>query len=350
MLAVTGLMLTFGLQAVQADGNRYCSREVPGQLAAIHQALEDFLARNKRYPRPAIRNLGANHAAYGNEVSDTTDPGIARIGGGAPVLIGALPHGTLGLGSSFGGDCWGNQFTYAITEAFTTTEGYGNGDISGGIRLRRGTLAAPLVIADDAAYVVLSHGAKALGASPASYAGAARACNAAAADASVRRIDKENCDTLNATFFQAAFHPGEENAEFFDDYVVSASRPPVAPPAGSCAAETIRWGDGCEAPALVTLGGLSVPLTNIANGYTGTAVSVCNSGVRTTVLGVCLPVGLCSATNPRTGDAMSLLTGVTMQFGTGVCKRYACCNGSVSITPLSPCPLLDLPGLNISCP
>lgn len=39
----------------------------------------------------------------------------------------------------------------------------------------------------------------------------------------------------------------------------------------------------CAAPTVVTLGGLSVSLTNIHSGYTGLALSTCSGGTRTGV-------------------------------------------------------------------
>ena len=91
-------------------------------------------------------------------------------------------------------------------------------------------------------------------------------------------------------------------------------------------------------------------VTNQTPGYTGIALSTCMNGTRTTV-GVCLPVGACATTSPRDGSSIILLTGVGMNFGANICQRYACCNGTVSITPLSPCLLpVDLPGITISCP
>lgn len=343
-LAVIGLMTGFGLRLAEAHNNDTCSRAMPDTIAAIQHALEQFEAAHSRYPLPASRQLGINHPAYGREVASATDPTIHRVLQTPPLIIGALPHATLGLPLELAQDCWGNQYTYAVTESFTTVSGYADGSVVGAIHVRSGTLSSWQSLTTEAAYIVFSHGSDALGASPASHNGTAITCNAAQADASITRIDKENCDTTNGIFYASPINTSASSS-FFDDHVAYAVRPTLPP--NSCASGTVTWGN-CEGTALLTLLGLSVNVTNTKPGYTGLAVSTCNNGVRNT-LGVCLPIGACVITSPRDGQPASMLTGTTINFGSGVCKTYKCCSGGVTISPLSPCALpLDLPGIG-SC-
>lgn len=348
-LVLMGVMSGFVVQVSAGQRGQQCWMDTAQQLPAIQQALEDYAAAKGRFPRPAAQGVGPHDGAYGSEVA-TVDSTILTTGTGPNrVLIGVVPHNTLGLHSAMAEDCWGNKITYAVSESYTITSLYADPNLQGVITVKQGTLAAPKLVSATVGYVVVSHGAEALGAVPASYTGPPRTCNGAQADASVTRIDKENCDDANAVYFASASNAGTIDADFFDDQIVFGGNPPIPP--GSCASQTVSWGTHCSGTAMITLLGLSVNITNTAPGYTGLALSTCNAGIRQTVGLACLPIGACETTNPRTGNPLLLLTGIGMNFGTGVCKKYACCNGSVSITPLSPCLLpVDLPGLSISCP
>lgn len=346
-LLLLSFMVSFSVQAFQSDTEGACRTRTDQQLQQIRQHLANFVARTGRYPLPAGRSIGIGNAAYGSEVATPTDTRIHRIVATQPVLVGALPHASIGLPMEMGSDCWGTKFTYAVTESHTTTVGYAAAAQEGGITVRNGRPSQYQIVTTKASYVVVSHGADALGGSAMNYQGSLKTCNSEAGDGSIQRVDKENCDTLDTVFYSTPRNSGDTASRFFDDHLIMAERPNV--PEASCAAQTVTWGSGCSAPALLTLGGLSVNVTNIAAGYTGVALSTCTNGVRST-LGVCLPIGFCTTTNPRTGNPMTLLTGVGMNFGPGICKRYACCSGVVSITPLAICPIIDLPGLAISCP
>ena len=344
-LVIVSVMTGFALHYINGRAAHQCTRSTAQELAFMQTAIDQFVAANGRYPRPATRNLHASDRHYGREVTHALDNSIARVALANPVLIGGVPHVTLGLPSELGADCWGHKFTYAVTETMTTTTGYATSTTTGGIILRYGTLSESQQLDSEAAYAIVSHGPDALGATPANHSGDPITCNQEQGRASVKRIDKENCDTNNATFYLSEINTSSEE-RFFDDYVVVANRP-VLPK--DCPAQTVSWGGNCSGPAALTLAGLSLNVTNTAAGYTGLALSICNNGVRSTA-GVCLPAGACIYTSPRDGTTASLLTLTTMNYGTGVCKTYKCCNGSISIGP-SPCLSgMDVPGIALSCP
>lgn len=352
VLAILGLMLGYGLFLSDSTAAGRCLAETHQQMVDVRLALERHVADTQRYPLPAGRSVSDMHPDFGHAVATGTDARIDRVAGARPVLIGALPFATLGLSPDMGRDCWGHMFTYAVTEVLTTETGYKDPVQRGGIEIRHGTLSVHMLLADDAAYAVVSHGQDALGSTPFGYDGEKRNCNGAWGDASVRRIDKENCDTLNPVLFAADHRDGDADEElFFDDVVLYTRRPAQAPPAPeqpSCEGGMIEWGGNCKASALITLLGLSVTLTNINSGYTGVAISTCQpNGVRQTI-GTCLPIGTCTSTSPR-GGPLVLLTGVSMNYGPGICKRYSCCQGNIHISSLGVCPLLDLPGTAV-CP
>lgn len=345
-LLILSLILGMGLQWWARTGAASCTRSTPDELATMQNAIDQFVAANGRYPLPASRRIGVNDPAYGREASGPFDPSIVRIPQSSPVLVGALPHVTLNLPNELASDCWGHKFTYAVTETFTTAAGYNNTANFGGIVLRYGKIANSQELDKEAAYAIVSHGADALGASSASYTGPEINCNSVATDLSQPRIDKENCDTINSIFYMSEITTAEPD-RYFDDYVVVANR--VVSP-GDCAASAVTWGGNCQGNALLTLGGLSVNVTNTTPGYTGLAVSTCTNGVRST-LGVCLPVGACIYNNPRNASPTAVLTLTSINYGQGICKTYKCCNGNVTVTPLVPClSSLDLPGVALSCP
>jgi type II secretory pathway pseudopilin PulG len=347
-LLIAGLFGSMAATMLAARSSAACDASMPVHIRQIQEQLDAYAQRAGRYPRPASLGASPSESGYGDETA-TGSNAIATVSvGSTRVLIGALPHNLLSLATGLSSDCWGNKYRYAVTETYTIATHYADPNLQGAITLRRNSLASPDTISTTVGYVILSHGADALGANPAGHSGAARHCNAEQADASVARIDKENCDTTNAVFYATEYNSGDNAPLFFDDWIVYGGNPELPP--GSCGADTVHWGTYCSAQISITIAGLGINLTNTANGYTGVALSTCHNGTRIT-LGTCLPIGACPATNPRTGDPMLLLTGIGMNFGTGVCKKYACCNGGVSVTDLSPCLLpVDLPGISIICP
>lgn len=357
VLAIIGMMTGYALKLGQDNKSDACRVETQAAMNRLPQILEQYAAVYNRLPRPAGRSFRSGDLAYGLEAVGAGDGAIDRVGGAHPILIGGLPFATFGLSADEGVDCWGNKLTYAVTQALT--ESVTRGEYlaaEGGIEMRSGTLASWVVREASGSYVVISHGHDALGASARNYAGTKKNCNMAQADGSITRIDKENCDTNNAVFYNAPFSDGSVQANFFDDLVIYGSHKiydGAAPPDSSdCSGGIITWGpnDKCAAPALLTLAGISVPLTNINSGYTGTTLSFCHNGERTNLLPVCLPVGTCTGPSPRGGLPMILLSGLSMNFGTGVCKKYSCCNGYWAVSNISPClSPLDLPGLASGC-
>lgn len=287
-LVVVGFIAVYSVTMIGNDPMAGCSLLPNEQLARMQAAIDQFVTTNRRYPLPASRNIGITNPKYGVEVSSPLDSSVNLVPGLQPVLIGAVPHATLGLSNDDASDCWGSKFTYAVTQSMTTTLGYASQLNVGGIILRNGTLTSWQLVDPNIAYLIFSHGPMKLGASAANYSGAAINCNATYLDITNLEVDKENCDTLNAIFVSADtnYNPGNR---FFDDTVVTGTRPPYLPP--NCPAETVSWGMGCQAPALLTLLGLSINVTNVRTGFTGVALSTCTNGVRSTV-GLCLPLGL----------------------------------------------------------
>jgi len=286
---LVALMCGFSVEAYETAQQVDCALRTQTAMSEINTALERYTQRYGRLPLPASRSTSTTAPLYGHEVASGMDMGIHRVAGVKPVLIGALPHGTLRMQTEWAADCWGNKFTYAVTEALTTSAGYAITANTGGITLREGTPLSYTTTTTKASYIVVSHGASSLGASPLGYNGPLRTCNSEAMDSSILRTDKQNCDTQDAVYYTNAVPTATMDRsapQFNDDILVMVERTPPLP--ANCTAGTVNWGMGCEAPALLTLAGLSVNVTNVRAGLTGVALSSCFNGTRTTV-GVCLP-------------------------------------------------------------
>lgn len=236
VLIIVSLMTGFGLQVFQTTGSIDCYAKTEKQLAEINRALQAFIAANNRLPKPAFPGLGSNDPTFGYEAKGTqTDATQANYGiagaTGVPsgmnnsggVLFGTIPHIPLGLGIDSAADCWGNKFTYAVTNVLTSsdaTSGYPGSLVAGAITLNNNTLASPNLMTANVDYVVISHGMNQMGATPMRAANMTRRhCEGYAGTL----IDKENCDVAtagNATFFNSRRNVGSDAVNYFDDLVV----------------------------------------------------------------------------------------------------------------------------------
>lgn len=232
-LVIISLMTGFALQAGNALNPNTCLERSQTQILRIREALESFQWSQGRLPKPARAELGSNDAGFGSEargsVTDTTNPaygtdipsGMTQTNG---VLFGAIPHVTLGLTIADASDCWGSQFTYAVTNTLTSNNSASSsGQIPGTITIKRETLANALPVIDTAAFVLVSHGPDKRGATRMAATGAAGNCNNEPGNA----IDRENCDTGNTIFFIGDLNEAE-GARHFDDIVAFGMAPPVS--------------------------------------------------------------------------------------------------------------------------
>lgn len=215
-LLIIGLMaaLLLRTEAVVAPSN--CIPQTQEKLAHISASIDSYVRSQNRYPVPASRTLGVSDPSFGHEASLGDIDSIANAG--HAVLAGALPFHALGLGDDYAADCWGNKFSYFVTEDLTVTGG-GSGTAQGVIELRS---APSAVITSNAAYAVISHGETAEGAAPKNYSGADRRW----CDVGLAR-DSENCDGKaaggNAVLYAAPMSVAA-GADFFDDLIAFAAK------------------------------------------------------------------------------------------------------------------------------
>jgi len=223
-LVIVGMMVGFGSQVMKASVSD-CPAQTTAQIAAIKDSLQAYVRSKGIYPRPAGRGRGETNPQFGRSVATNTDTYITRLNSGGYVLFGALPFQTLGLPSSFASDCWGNKFTYIVTENLTI-DAATYGTSAGNIVVKTGTLATPSTIISNAAYAVISHGPNGT-----TVGGVRRNFDSAVAATQGwctvgTGIDTENCDVGNNVIFMAAYNAGAgAGANYFDDLVGTTAKP-----------------------------------------------------------------------------------------------------------------------------
>lgn len=234
VLVVIGLMTTVFVTAGGGTQASECNTKTTEQLRQIQRYVQGYVASNGRLPRPALVTLGSSQGEFGKEVASLPNADLVDTG---TVLIGSLPHVTLGLPQEFGSDCWGKKFTYAVTKSLTSSDpATGYTPSAGGIIMRTGTRAAPQDLMTNGSYIVISHGPDQVGGTPLSAADSTpRWCNLADGT----EIDRENCDASNNVFFDGFPNKGDVAANNFDDLIIFESKtaPPGAPPS-----TTYAWG------------------------------------------------------------------------------------------------------------
>ncbi|PZP87313.1 MAG: hypothetical protein DI582_00660 [Azospirillum brasilense] len=338
VLVLVGIISAAALTFSDSDNGQACYEKTQAQLATIQGAMHDFSMRNQRLPAPARMDIGSNHGQFGQEVSNTAD--VVNNGN---VLVGALPHATLGLPLSDAADCWNSKLVYAVSATLITTNpttGYPS-KTAGAITVNANNRLSPTAAANRVDYIVLSNGINRMGATPLSASDQpARNCNGASSNV----IDQENCDTGNggnAVFFDAMRTLGDANDAYFDDVVIYAKRNL------SCEAGTaVNWSDCAGALGATLSNGSATSVTNTNTGYAGTVTVTCDdgsltqSGASCTGTSSCPPQsygwGNCSGTTSAVvaHNAGAIITNTAVNY-TG--EANVTCNNGAFIANSSTC-------------
>lgn len=354
VLVVLGLMTGFGLQLFRVNGDLACYQRTQRQLAVIQQRLDSYARANNRYPKPAIMTVGSNSARYGIEgpISYTPDSldyakaapsSIAFVTLTAPVgsepalpasskvLIGALPHVTLGLPGDYAADCWGNKYLYAVTNYLTSSHAAGYPAETGRIRIHTGTAAAPVVLTNRAAYAVISPGQNRYGANPLTGQDLAyRACVLNTA-----RLETQNCNISNSIgtadeiFFSAPFNDVAGATNQFDDLIIYSEKYEALAdcPTGSA----ISWASGnCSATLAATLprNGVIYAVPSTSATHSGTATLTCTNGTLGTSDESCAALAGCAAPSCALNGLPASILGWATVADTNQCTSGCVANGS----------------------
>lgn len=227
VLAIAGLILAALLSAYNQYQARKGLEDTQARMNSISAAIMLFYSENGRYPCPASHTLSVNDANSGKESCPAATPaigscdsGICRAAGARdvggdgnpdPVLIGTVPYKDLNISLNLSMqntfDGYGQQFTYAVTEALTDQLTFD--ETAGAIGVTSETGISVITPADSGHVVIVSHGPDAKGGyTPEGLQ--ARACAAG-------QMDGENCDD-DANFIAGIRSMGS-NADYYDDMV-----------------------------------------------------------------------------------------------------------------------------------
>jgi prepilin-type N-terminal cleavage/methylation domain-containing protein len=309
VLIIIGLMAGLVLSVGKPDSGA-CYTKTKQQLGTIEAELDRFARANSRLPAPALAGQGSNNPAFGTE----TASGNASVTVGSDaVLVGMLPHASLGLDSSFASDCWGNRLTYAVTRSLTSSNastGFPNPANNGQITIRSGAGGTVTTLASDMAYAVVSHGEDGFGATPLSSGDLSpRNCSGTGES----KLDRENCDiaagNLNAIFFVTDFNNGKGAANYFDDLLAYAVKPTVNVPM-DCVEQSQNWPPGCGALVPGLMNNNSATVANTIPYHQGSATFTCTGGLLAISGATCTPTPDC------VGNTASWAPGCSAPFNT----------------------------------
>lgn len=232
VVAVSGLMLGYMLQAGTISNNKECYVSTKVQLQAIRNAIDIFARKNDRLPMPAARNVGIESTTYGREASGAD---IDTVG---TASWGALPFQTLGMPSTFAGDCWGNKFTYVVTTALTTDNTSGGFKDSTVIGTLTQKTTTTVNFSTTTAYAVISHGEDGLGAVKLNYS-AANPSHGWCAGVDLKHL---NCLATSADVGAGVFNNGKDaGTAYFDDLIAASGKPQIIEEASG--SNIYCWGD-----------------------------------------------------------------------------------------------------------
>lgn len=227
-LLLAGLMAAFIIK-ISAGANRAdCYVTTKAQMEQLKNAVERFSIKNDRFPRPARRNVGVQDLAYGREAL-ATDIDRLDNGDGTFALFGALPFQALGIPVENASDCWGNKYSYVVTEALTsnsTSNGFLDPLTKGGFSLRGD---AGTTFLNEVGYAIISHGEDGFGAVKNNY-------SSGVIDTVASRgwctfdgaypLNTQNCDVQNNILVNAQFNDGQNGGNrFYDDLIVYRGKP-----------------------------------------------------------------------------------------------------------------------------
>ncbi len=214
VLAIIAIIIAGGINLVNSKTAQQKISNSHTELQEIADSLSYFIAENSRLPCPARLDVQRGNAEFGREATDCADStppsGLTRVeypaASGKYVRIGGVPFYALGLQDEYLADAWYKRYLYAVPESFISTVSDSD---TGIITVLDGNATS---IADDIAWVLLSHGPTGKGAYSAKGGVVATACSGSDKDG-------ENCDA-DGIFTDAPYNDGDISANFFDDIIL----------------------------------------------------------------------------------------------------------------------------------
>lgn len=195
VVIIGGILLGSAFAALQTYMRNTEMRTTKTKLDQIDEALQIYLSTNGVYPCPAPVNEPIDTANFGRAPASCP-------GGPGGVQEGDLPVRTLDLPDDYISDAWGYRFRYGVTSVLTDPTGFEPG---GGAVLINDSGGFP--VANDAHYVIVSHGPDGAGGTPTAST-TALPCVAA-------NVDGANCDN-DGTYVSTTLR-STAAANYYDD-------------------------------------------------------------------------------------------------------------------------------------
>ncbi len=171
-LSIIALIITSFLNIYGRSLSAEKTIETQEKIKVIAEALQQFVDQNDYLPCPANFTNAYDDQYFLNEpagdagTGDCSDVAAGFQVAGTNIVMGAVPTGELRLHPSYAVDGWGRYFSFVVDEDLTssanfttTTTGYTKGDIQ--IQDAGGNSLIPTGPdgAENAAYLLISHGA-----------------------------------------------------------------------------------------------------------------------------------------------------------------------------------------------
>ncbi len=217
VILIVGLIAGAGFSILNSSLNRNDYSNTKAKITEIKRAMQRYYTKNSKLPCPANRAAKYGDSDYGTDAYSGSCTTASIVGNTVRIsnLVrqGAVPTRALDLADEMMYDEYGMKFTYAVTEAATTSAADGIITINDGI---------PTTITTSAVYVIVSHGSDKKGAYTAGGA-IGIAC------AITLGRDNENCDNnptaTNTTFTSAQFNDlSRGTTAWFDDVIGWATK------------------------------------------------------------------------------------------------------------------------------
>lgn len=262
VMVVSGLILIGLIQVYEVYQEKRRYEVTKDNLGILDAALNDFVAKNGRYPCPAPQDAAKNTPAYLKEdctgaLGTIISPGGRDTPADAnatpdPVMVGTIPTRTLSISDSNNADGWKRFYKYAVTAALTVPATYDND--YGAISIVDKATPPNSVITppDSGPYILFSMGEKGIGAFTTNGV-QTEACTGTA-------IDIENCND-DSLFVKSADLGLADTDEYFDDVfdftktkVANATIPTGAIMAFDTPNCPVGWSDYNDASGRVIVG------------------------------------------------------------------------------------------------
>ncbi len=129
IIVIMGSFLTAGSKLYDVWNSYSAAAETDEKLDYVQGAMQQYLARNGRYPCPASLTAAIDTGGYGVEAANCA--GLASaVGRDARIVrTGAVPVRTLGIADKYSYDSYGHRLVYAVTEEYTATAAAGGAPV-----------------------------------------------------------------------------------------------------------------------------------------------------------------------------------------------------------------------------